>query len=336
MINYLTTSPKPRILGTDATYNEMQCLKKHFGGEIHSLSPLKKPTSKFPIVLYGLHNLRAIKKSEKQASCHQIFAPALFHLPVVYSFSKPIIYNVVAGLNTDLKLPRAKFLSKIKVFIVSNIQDQQILKSKGIENVEVIRTGIDVSPFSKNVLKLDKKIRLLLASAPWEQKQFRSKGIHLIFKSLQQIDNIHLTLLWRNILPQHLEKLIKEYNLESKVSFVNQHVKVNEYIKKVHGTILLTNDRTLVKAYPHSLIESLVAGKPIITTSNIPISAECHEQKCGLVLDEFTPNSLIKIIAKFRNQYKELSKAAYELDENYFSYERFKDDYESMLKKHNL
>lgn len=336
MINYLCSSPFPQIKGTDAVYNEINTLHNQFGGSVHSLYPFKKPSSRFPILLYGVHNYRQIKKLEKEVSCHQVFAPSLFHIPILYRLKKPIIYNIVAGIGKNVKLPQKYYLDKITLFIVSNEADKDILNKQGIQNVEIVTTGIKTENFEKHSLVYEGKLNLLLASAPWEMKQFYSKGIHLIFEYLKSHPNVHIYLLWRDILAEHAVDLIKQYGIQDSISFINKNVNVNKYLKKVHGSILICNDRTLVKANPHSLIESIAAGKPVICSSNIPFSSFVKSRKCGVCLEEFNLESLDNAIKKFTEGYHKLSNVAYAIDPYIFSTDRVKDQYQKLYTKYNL
>ena len=61
-ISYLHTTPVPQMSGTDALYNEILLLHNHFGGSTTCLYPFRKPNSSYPIPLFGLHNLREIKR----------------------------------------------------------------------------------------------------------------------------------------------------------------------------------------------------------------------------------------------------------------------------------
>jgi len=333
MINFLCTSPKPKVDGTDALFNEMNLLQNQFNGFATSLFPFTDPSINYPILLYGFHKFRTIQKIEQTTEVNHIFASSIFHLPIVYFLKNPIVYTVAASLREDTILPIRKFMDRIKYFIVSNEIDSQILRSKGINNIKIIQSGIDIELFNKNKLALDNKLHLLMASAPWDMNQFKTKGIFLIFEALQKIDNIHITFLWRNILPDHMLRLVKKYKVEDKITFVNEYTNVDKYLQQVHGTILLTKDGSIVKSFPHSLIESIVAGKPVILSNKIPMSNFVKNNNCGLVLEEFTSNNLISLIEQFRNRYAELANFTLNIESDIFSIRRLFDDYNDLYSK---
>lgn len=330
MINYLCTSPKPNLKKTDALYNEINLLQNKFKGSITSLYPFSTPSSKYPVILNGIHNFGAIRKLDNQLKINHIFAPSIFHLPIVYFFKKPTIYTIVAGVSNRNRLPINPFMKRIASFIVSNERDYQTVRDNGIKKVHIIRTAIDISSFEKHRLPKKEKLHLLLASAPWEMKQFKTKGIHLLLEALQKSDNLAMTFLWRNILPEYMETLIKHYKVEDKVTFINEVSDVNSILKKVHGTVLLTNDCSVVKAYPHSLIESVISGKPVIVSHDIPMADYVVDNKCGLVLQDYSIDGLMAKLKEFNDQYHQLSEACMSINPWDFSADRLLKDYKNL------
>lgn len=330
MINFLCTSPYPKMKGTDAVYNELATLQKEFDGNIKSLYPFKKPSSKFPVILLGSHNFRKIKATERHSKINHIYGSALFNMLAIRQLKKPTIYSLVAGISSPDALPSIKYLNRFKAIVVSNDRDYKILSNKGLNNVSLIRTSIKVEQFTKEKSPLNKTLNLMMASAPWESKQFKSKGIHIILSTLQKIKDVHFTFLWRDILATEMKKLIAQYGVQDKITLIDRKVNPNDYLKQNHGTVLLADNPGLVKASPHSLLESLCAGKPIILTKEIPLSDYVEQKRVGLILNEFTSESLQKLIKQFRAQYLPLSQNAYALPNHEFSKDQFISQYQKL------
>ena len=133
--------------------------------------------------------------------------------------------------------------------------------------------------------------------------------------------------MWRGLLLEELQKKIDYYGVKQKVEVINRRVNVNDILKKVHATILLAKHSYLVKAFPHSLIESLAAGKPVIVSNTIPIADFIREHGCGIVLDEFRLEMLIQSIDQLTKQYQQLANNAKASPVNKFSIERMIDQY---------
>jgi len=283
--------------------------------------------SSYPALLYGSHNLLKIKNLERDHSINQLFAPSLSYLPFMHALKKPIVYNVSTGIGKKGMLLPNTFLKKVNAFVVSNEKDKKILLQKGHNNVKLIRSAIDTSKFKQHQLPLSGKLHLLMASAPWENKQFYTKGIHLLLSALQQVENVHLTFLWRNVLVKDMQQLITQYQVQDKITFINETVDIQKLLKQVHGCVLLCSNASIVKSYPHSLLEALISGKPVITSKEIPIADYVTKNKCGLVLDAFDADQLVQLFHIFHSNIKILSEKAMQINVHDFSIEKMMSEY---------
>lgn len=329
MINFLCTSPLPKVEATDAVYNEIEFLRTQFGGEVNSLYPFSRPSSKFPIFLFGVHNFRKIKKLENENSVNHIFGSGLFHLPVLRQFKKPIIYSVVGGISESARLPSLSYLQQIHTITVSAERDLLFLEKRGVKNAQLIRPCIMNKKLEKGIKTSSNDVfRILMASAPWEREQFKSKGIYLLLELLQKRNDLFITFLWRGIEPEFMKELIVRYGVQEKAAFVDQFVNISNYMNDHDCTILLANHSSIIKSYPHSLMESLICGKPVITTQQIPMSDFIRKKGVGQVLESFDFNALNNSVEHLKNQYAESQNAACSLKEGYFSQASFAETFE--------
>lgn len=336
MIQYLHTTPAPPMGGTDALYNEILALRQTFGGSIASLYPFARPSSRYPAFLFGLHRLAALRRGAAQASLNHLFASALLHLPIVYGLQNPCIYSVAGSLPAGFRLPPGRFLRRVSSFVVSNERDFRALRERGVDNVALIRTGIDLAPFRQASRLLDGDLVLLMASAPWEKPQFVSKGIHLILQAIRQMNGVRVIFVWRDILPGHMYRLVREYGVADKVEVVNEKLHMPSFYEKIHGTILLANSPQLVKAYPHSLVESLVSGKPVVVSSQVPLSDFVQSAGCGLVLESFEAAALQAVFSKFAAEYPVLAANTLQLDRSVFSLDKMLAEYRQLYENYRV
>lgn len=321
-ILYLHTAPKPKIEGTDAIYNDTALLRSRFEGTELSLFPFSSPSSILPRSFYGWHHFLRIIELQKVVSINHVFSPGLFHYPVFNFLSKPTVYSVTASVqkrDVEGNLQKLKNISKI---ILSNPRDFRLLQSSGLDNITLVRPGIDTSSFKKQYLPLNEELVLMMASAPWEPDQFKTKGIDLLLQAAKELPFLKLILLWRGSYASELQQRINTLNVGGQIEIVNRKAEVNAILSRVHGTILLAENANLVKAFPHSLIESLAAGKPVITSSVIAMSDYIAENKCGFVVDAFSLDALIAKILQFRTQYVSCSKIASRVGAADFTTER--------------
>lgn len=326
-IQFLLTSPKPAIEGTDAVYQEIQAIQKLAGGTMTNLFPLSQPNSFFPRFLYGWHQRNTLKKQEQQTQINHIYAPVLYYFPILKQLKNPLIYTVIASLKGRKKPSNIKALQQIAQIIVSNSRDYNILSDWGFKNHHLIRPGIATQDFQSHTLALQKELVLLMASAPWEAAQFHSKGVDLLLKALQQRPYLKMIFLWRGFLYEEMQAKIKAYQVESQVQIINKKVKVNDILKEVHGTVLLAKTPQLVKAYPHSLIESIVSGKPVIIGNEIPMADDIQEKKCGLVVKDFAIDHFLEQLDVFYENYESLATVCRKLNATDFSEKRMVQEY---------
>jgi len=64
MTRYLLTTPPPIVPGTDAVVQEVEALRRHFGGELVWMRPSWRARARYPRALLGLHCLRAIREND--------------------------------------------------------------------------------------------------------------------------------------------------------------------------------------------------------------------------------------------------------------------------------
>ena len=82
---------------------------------------------------------------------------------------------------------------------------------------------------------------------------------------------------------------------------------VGDYLKKAHATILMSKRSDIVKSYPHSLIESLLTGTPVLISDTIPMADLVREKSCGVVLHDVTVAGLSAAIETMTRRYSELA-----------------------------
>jgi glycosyltransferase involved in cell wall biosynthesis len=270
---------------------------------------------------------------QKEVSINHVFSPGLYHYPVLNFLKRPIVYSVTASIHIrdiDRSLQNLENISNI---IVSNSRDFRLLESAGFNKMTLVRPAVNTKAFKKEYLPLDNELVLLMASAPWELDQFKTKGIDLLLHAVKVLPFLKLILLWRGTYEAELLKRIKEMNVGGRIEIINRKVEVNAILERTHGTILIAKNPNLVKAFPHSLIESLAAGKPVITASVIAMADYITEKKCGVVVDAFSLESLITRIEQFRSQYVSYSEAANRVGAADFSIERMLDEMGKIYKR---
>ena len=305
---YHLTAPCPVFPETDAVFQEVNALHSRFGGAIINLYPLRRPSLVFPRFLYGIHQIRQLQKIENSVDLHHVYHPVLYAFPVLRCLKKPVIYSVVSGLR-DQKQPRLQSLDTIHSIVVSNKRDQTTLRSWGIEKGKLILPGINLSKFSFSACLPHTEFTLTVGSAPWVGRQFKQKGIDALLETCAEMPNLRLIFLWRGLMIDELQRRIKKIGVRDQVEVINQRVDVNKVFARSHAAVVLAEHSRLVKAYPHSLLESLSAGKPVLVSRCIPMADYVAEKQCGEVVSDLNIMSLRTAIENLMTCYDDYQQA---------------------------
>jgi glycosyltransferase involved in cell wall biosynthesis len=145
-----------------------------------------------------------------------------------------------------------------------------------------------------------------MASAPWEMAQFSLKGLDELLEAACKLPYLKLILMWRGLFLDELTERVARHGLHARVEIVNHKADMNSHLARAHGTVLLAKRSDVVKAYPHSLVESLIAGKPVLVSDKIPIGDDVRRRGCGIVLPEVSVPVLVDAIEALRQNYKSL------------------------------
>jgi glycosyltransferase involved in cell wall biosynthesis len=315
-ILYHLTSALPHIPETDAVFQEINTLKTRFSGTIINLYPLTKPHILFPRFLYGVKQAQQLKETEHSYNFHHIYHPLFYFFPVLKILRRPIIYSVVAGVQKSL---RKKEVSLVDTIVISNERDETTLQAQNIKNYRLIRPGIKTSLFSFKECQQQSDFILMVGSAPWTARQFKQKGIDAILNVAAQMPNLKLIFLWRGLLEEELEYRIKKFNLMNRVEILKKKVNVNEILGRSHAAIVLAQTPKLVKAYPHSLMESLAAGKPVLISNTIPMADYVRQNNCGEIVSDVNAKSLKENIEKLMKNYNDHQTSALRVGQRDFS-----------------
>jgi glycosyltransferase involved in cell wall biosynthesis len=320
------TVPRPPQPELDAVVQEVEALKAGFGGEIVHLNPSQRPGSLYPERLYGLHRLLYLRRQETTIQLHHVYNSHLFYFPYMKWLQRPIVYSVTAGLRPQ-RPGALKGLRRLAAIVVSSERDRTRLFGWGLKNVNVVQPGIDVSRFDPVPPPPDSGFTLLAGSAPWSEAQFHSKGVEALLAAAKARSDLRLVFLWRGVLFEEMQARVAQYGLEDRVEVINEWVDVNEVLARVHAAVVLADDPTLVKAFPHSLLEALAVGRPVLVSRALPMADYVDDKGCGQVVAAVSPREVLKALAQLEARYEICQAAASEAGKDSFSKEALVESY---------
>ena len=313
---YLTTLP-PKMPDCDAVVQEVEALRAHWGGDLVYLNPNIHLPFRLPRKAFGLHRLKALRAKDADVQIHHLFNPDLFVFPALRGLRRPIVYSLTGGVRD--KRPNVAYFESLAAITVTDARSLARLRSWGLNNSHLVHPGIDTSRFARSPIPLGSEVRLMVGSAPWTRAQFKKKGVDVLLAAAQRSPRLHLVFLWRGVLAGEMERRVRRMNLESQVELLNRKVDVNQVLAGVHASVSLATDPAIIRPYPHSLMESLVAGKPIIVSRSITMADYVERVGCGKVVGHVNPASVVGAVDALVREYGDLQAAAQRVGQRDFS-----------------
>jgi glycosyltransferase involved in cell wall biosynthesis len=316
VLYHLTILP-PEMPECVAEVQEINALRNHFGGDLIYLNPNQHSPIYLPRLLFGFHKLTELRKQEVDLDLHHVYNPDPFAFPMLRHLKRPVIYSISGGVGN--RRPNIRFFNSLAAVVVPDERSWKRLKVWGLDKVFCVRAGINTAQFTFSPLPLQSEINLMVGSAPWTRTQFRTKGIDALLSAAQRYSQLRLIFLWRGVLADEMKRRVRQMNLTEQVTVLDKQVDVNKVLADVHASITLASAPGIVKSYPHSLLESLAAGKPVLVSRAIPMADYVQETGCGKVVESVTPTEVLSTIESLARKYEDLQESAQRVGQRDFS-----------------
>lgn len=324
VLYHLTVLP-PQMPEAEALSQEIEALRQTYAGDLIYLNPNRQAIGRIPRICFGFHRLLEIRRREARIALHHFYNPDPFPFPVLRFLRRPIVYTVSSGLAANQPIPA--FFRRLAWITVPDERSLTQLRAAGIYNSSVVRAGVDISRFSHAPRPTGDEIRLLMGSAPWTEAQFASKGVDALLAAARQEPRLHLIFLWRGVLTNQMVARVQKLGLQKQVTVLNRLVDVNQILADVHAAIALAHGPGIVKSYPHSLLDSLAAGKPVLVSRAIPMADYVAEMGCGEVVEEITTAAILGSVERLLAAYPARMAAAQRVGKKDFTQEAMVESY---------
>ncbi len=319
-VSYLFSIPRPPRPELDAAVADAQRLAGRFAGEIVYLYPLARLRPWLPAALGGLA-ADARRRLDRSADVHHLFSHAFLPYPRLSGLGRPLVYTLVSTLRSARRPPWLGLLDGVERFLVSTEGDRQALADWGLP-VSRLDPAIALERFRRRPPPRRPGFVLFCGSPPWNRRQFSTKGIDLLLEAAARVADLELVLLWRGVESEEIARRVAERGLGAKVRVLDRTVDVDRVLAGVHAGVVLARRPHLVKPYPHSLLECLAVGRPILASAGLAIS-ELVGGGGGELVERHELEALLAALARLRERYREHAAAAAALALERFSPARF-------------
>lgn len=311
-VAFLIPTPPPVLPAAEAYAQEIAGLRQRFGGEVFYVNPNRFLPRHLPVQLprplFGFHCLPRLLLAGRRHRIFQLYSPDLYPYPVLSLLPRPVVFTLTGSAAA---VPDR--LASFRRFAAVTVPDRgslERLRAAGLGNVHRVRAGIDTVRFEPRPIDVGEEVHLLMASAPWTREQFQSKGVDALLEAAVREPRLRLTLLWRGVLAAEARRRIRERGLDGRVELVDELVEVDRILAGVHATINLAEHGNIVKAFPHSLMESLAAGRPVLISRAIAMADYVAARGVGAVVAEVTPESILAALGELLEGYGEARRRA--------------------------
>ncbi len=329
---FYLTIPQPEDPRLDAAVQEAELLRARFGGEIEYLYPGKVHRRWLPRRWLPASQRRIVSGLDGRVSLHHVVSDRLRTYDAFATVTRPVVLRLLTPPRTS---DRDLGLRRYAAVVASSRTDARTLEEWGVARVAVIPPAIDVDRYRKVAPPPAGPFTLMMASAPWTRRQFRTKGVDALLEAVERDPELRLILLWRDALVAAAETRLARSRAGDRIELLRGYTDVEEVLGRSHAVVLATTNSRVVKGYPHSLLEGLAAGRPLLTSSALRISEFVAKAGCGVVTDPSLAN-LGEDIAQLRSDYQDLQRAAAAADLSPFSQERFIDEYRQLYAELSL
>jgi glycosyltransferase involved in cell wall biosynthesis len=142
------------------------------------------------------------------------------------------------------------------------------------------------------------------------------------------------------VLAEEMEQRVRWMKLGQQVEVLDRLVDVNQVLAEVHASVTLATDPAIIKSYPHSLLDSLAAGKPVLVSQSIPMADYVERTGCGEVVANVTPADILVAVETLAGHYETRQQVARQVGQRDFSQQvmlaSFRQVYEQVLKSSPL
>jgi glycosyltransferase involved in cell wall biosynthesis len=151
-----------------------------------------------------------------------------------------------------------------KIISVSNFERELIMRDFGVQKIDVIPNGVDLTRIKRSV-PFDLQDSILYVG-----RLERYKNIHLIIEAIRYLDHYHLYIIGDGSYKSELIHLIHRLDLESRVKIISNASDDDVYRWMKTCSLFITLSG--IEAFGMTVIEALAAGKPVIVNDEAGLS----------------------------------------------------------------
>jgi glycosyltransferase involved in cell wall biosynthesis len=211
-------------------------------------------------------------------------------------------------------------LKTVKKIVVESEWHRELLLQVGIEReaVHLIYPGVETKPYQPAT----GQFKILFATSPLGSYGFLTRGVYLLIQVAQRLPQVRFVLVWRESNYEKLSNLLAEANVTN-IDVLNGYIPdMDEVYRSAHAAILPGLASNSLKPCPHSGLEALAHGKPLLVSRPTSIANLIQQNRCGVVFEP-TVECLERSILELMGSYNLYQKNCQPTIESNFSLDYF-------------
>lgn len=276
---------------------------------------------------WGLVLLPWLLGAAKRSPINHIYASAGERLLVPRIGGPSTVLTITKEAGSLAKVERnLPHLKRLGMIACESEQHFELMLQAGVpeERVRLIYPSSDLREYRE----ARAPFRILFASSPPAPFDLLSRGIHLMLTVARRLPDVQFVFAWRNTNLDELNQLIAEFGVQN-VEVHNGCVDMDELYRTSSAAILPGITHNSLKPCPHSALEALAHGKPVLVSRPTSISGLVEREQCGLAFDP-TVHGLETAIQALRERYDELQPKCHPVVQTHFSPETFCSGYDEI------
>lgn len=285
---YYFTSAEPPDPARDAMAKEATLLAAEYPGPRTFLDVGGSARSRLPVSWRIARPRRIVEDLDGRVDVHHLFTDDLRWCRLFERCTRPYLVSLTTRIPRPLPRPPRRRPFGVAV----RLQDERaLLLHGGWENVRCVPAGVRL-PAGVAAPPPAPPWSILFASAPWTRRQFRTKGVDAVLDAVARRDDWRLVMLWRGVLEKDVRRRIEARGLAKRVEVVTERVELEPILARCHAAVLCPSGPRVVTPHPHSLLEALAAGRPVVLGRALGLAAAVERAGAGLVVDGVSGASL--------------------------------------------
>lgn len=210
------------------------------------------------------------------------------------------VLTIAKGSRTLSSVHRnAATLRRLQCLVVESERHRELLLQLDVPagRIRLIHPGIEPRPYREPT----GPFTLLFATSPKSPDYLLTRGVHLLLKTAALLPDVRFRLVWRWN-PGFVERLVRDREVRNVEVLTGYRRDMAALYDEAHAVVLPALEPDSFKPCPHSALQSLAHGKPLLVSRYVSIADAVARHRCGVVFEpriDAMRNAIRRLAARY-------------------------------------